>query len=61
MPKYSHAYCFGFSLENDSQDGEETTAQELRSAILKRLAELSDIELLENCDAPFDTYELESE
>lgn len=56
--KYNHAYTFGFSLENESEEGE-ATAAELRAAILKMLFELSDIELRENCDMPFDTYEVE--
>jgi hypothetical protein len=59
MNRFNHAYCFGFSLENNSPDGEETTAQELRAAILSRLSQMPDSELLENCGAPFDTYENE--
>ena len=58
--KYNHAYTFGFSLVNESPDGEATTAQQLREALLSTLARYSDIELMENCGAPFDTYEEEA-
>jgi hypothetical protein len=54
---YNHAYDIAFSLENDSPTGE-ATADELRSAIIKRVTGLSDIELMESCSL-FDTYEID--
>lgn len=56
--KYNHAYTFAFSIENKSSDGLETTADELRAALLNRLMHISDDEIMENCGLPFDTYEI---
>ena len=58
MARFNHAFSFGFSLENDSPEGE-VTAQELRHAIVCRLQELTDSEILDNCGSPWHTYENE--
>ena len=58
--RFNHAFSFGFSLENNSPEGE-VTAQELRHAILCRLDYLTDSEILENCGSPWDTYENEED
>ncbi len=60
MARFNHAFSFSFSLENDSPEGE-VTAQELRHAILCRLHDLTDSEILENCGSPWDTYENEED
>lgn len=58
--KYNHAYTIGFLLENNDPDGfDNTTAQEIRDAILLRLARLNDDELFEAVGPPFDTYKQE--
>lgn len=59
MSKYDHAYTFGFSLQSNDAGGEDVTAEQLRDAIVKALARMNDVELLENCGYPFDTYEIE--
>ena len=58
MTKFNHAFTFGFSLETYEPKGN-PTAHELRAAIIGTLARYSDIELMENCGAPFDTYKVE--
>ncbi len=60
MARFNHAFSFGFSLENDSPSGE-VTGQELRHAIVCRLQELTDSEILDNCDSPWHTYENEED
>ena len=56
MTRYNHAYSFGFSLISESETGE-VSAQELRDAIEKALARCNDIDIVENCGAPYDSYE----
>jgi hypothetical protein len=57
--KYNHAFTFGFSLENESPNGE-TTPQEIRQALINALAQCTDEDLIGNCGAPFDTYEVDA-
>jgi hypothetical protein len=59
MNKYDHAYTFGFSVKSNDGGGEDVTAEQLRDAIVKALARMDDVDLLENCGCPFDTYEIE--
>ena len=59
--KYNHAFTFAFSLENNSPDGVDTSADELRAAILNRLMNITDDEMIENVGLPFDTYEIVEE
>lgn len=61
MKKYNHAFDFAFTLIHSDKTGEQVTAQEFRTAILRRLAALTDDELVECCGAPFDSFEYESE
>lgn len=56
MNRYNHAYSISFSLTNTSEDGEKTTARELREAIIKRLASIDDQELKESVGCPWDTF-----
>lgn len=61
MPKYNHAYSLGFSVDSDTEDGSDVTADQLRQSIRRWIDEVSDDGLLENCDAPWDTYEIEDD
>jgi hypothetical protein len=56
MRRFNHAFTFGFALDSDDATGEHIPARQLRAAILKHLAGLSDAELIENCGLPFDSY-----
>jgi len=57
MNRYNHMYSIAFVVINDSEDGEATTAAEIRKGILERLANTTDDELLEAVGYPDDTYE----
>lgn len=56
MNRYNHAYSICFSLENFDATGENPAPQQVRHAILDRLAALTDVELLEAIGVPHDTY-----
>lgn len=56
---YNHMYSFTFSLVNSSANGNETTPDEVRIAIKKRLESISDNELMECIGYPDDTYKEE--
>jgi hypothetical protein len=67
MPKYDHAFTLGFSLVSDREDAEDVTHAMLRTAVMRRLAELEESHmrdpvqgesLIDACDAPFDTFEV---
>ena len=61
MAKYNHAFDIAFSIETDN-NGENVTAKELKAGLAKRLADLlasDDVEIIEACGLPFDTYEIE--
>jgi hypothetical protein len=53
---YDHAFDIAFSLRSNAANGSDVTAAHIRSAILERLASLTDNELLEATGAPFDSY-----
>lgn len=53
----NYAYTFGFALLSIDPTGANVTASELRTAILAHLARLTDVELVENCGMPFDSFE----
>ena len=58
MPKYNHAYTVAFSLESDHPEGEDVTADMIRVALLRRIADLDEHgELVEAVGGPFDSYE----
>lgn len=59
MTKYNHAYSLCFSVVSDTEDGSDVTAKQLREAIRRWVDEANDDGLLSNCDAPYDTYEIE--
>lgn len=58
---YDHAFTIAFSVKNSiSLDASDVTDDMLRSALLRRIADLDDAEhecLTDACDAPYDTYE----
>lgn len=61
MP-FNHAYSLGFSLVSAAADGSDVTHNMLMEAVLKRLSELSNYpheNLVQACDAPWDSYEME--
>ena len=58
MTTYNHMYVIAFSVENHSETGEQTTAQQLRHGLLARLAGITDSELLEAVGAPEETYSI---
>ena len=58
MKRFNHMYSIAFVVINGSDDGEKTTAAEVREGLLKRLASMTDDELLEAIGYPDDTYEM---
>jgi len=59
MP-FNHAYTFAVEIPgSESETAEDVTGAQLRVALIKRISSLSDAELLEACDAPYDTMEEE--
>ena len=59
MKEFNHMYDIAFCVVNSNEDGEVTGA-EVRDAILDRLAELDNDEILEAIGY-CDTYEVEDE
>lgn len=60
MTTYNHAYDIGFEIAHSTDPkGRDISPCQLRAAIRRRLADLSDDELLEAVGLPFDTYEEE--
>lgn len=55
--KYNHAFDIAFALVSEHEDSEKIDAVTIRNAINKRLAGLSDEELLEAVGASFDCHE----
>lgn len=60
MPKFNHAYTFSFEVESNHEEGADLTGLDLRKALIARLNDLSDNDMLEACE-PFDTFEIEEE
>ncbi len=57
-PTYNHAFTIAFEVPGSTrEDGEDVTAQQLRAAIMRRIASIPDAEMLEACGAPYDTME----
>ena len=55
---YNHAYTIAVEISGSaSEDAEDVTGAQLRAALLTRINSLSDDELLEACEAPYDTFE----
>ena len=59
MVRWNLAYDIAFSLISSGPDGNDVTPSLVRTAILCRLNDLSDDELMESIGAPFDSYEME--
>ena len=58
--KYNHAFTFAFELKSNDPEGD-VGASALRQAIIEHLAKISDEDLVTNCSAPSDTFEIEIE
>jgi|TARA_R100000501_G_C2605872_1_gene101669 cystathionine beta-lyase family protein involved in aluminum resistance len=54
--KYNHAFDIAFSIVNESEEGVVTPA-EIRHALVCRLHNTPNDELVESVGAPFDTFE----
>ena len=54
---FNHAFDLAFSLTSHDEQAADVTAPMLRHAIFRRLASLSDTELVEAVGPPFDTYQ----
>jgi hypothetical protein len=55
---YNHAYTFAFELKGSlAENAADVTGAQLRTALIERVSRLSDDEILEACDAPYDTME----
>lgn len=64
--RYDHAFTLGFSLISDDPNAEDVTHEMLLQGVLKRLTDLTESaqrpngeSLVDACDAPFDTMEVE--
>lgn len=57
---FDHAFDLAFSLVSHDAEAADVSAPMLRRAIFRRLAALSDAELVEAVGAPFDTYQIET-
>jgi len=58
---YNHAYDIAFAVRGSHHPtGDDMKAPVLRAALLKRIHDLSDDELLEALGMPFDSHEEES-
>ena len=55
---YNHAYDIAFSIETSDPSGGTTTGPQFREAVQRRLAALSDDELIEAVGLPFDSYKM---
>lgn len=60
FPTYNHAFTIAFELSGSTDpDGDDVTAEDLRSALLKRIEDLDsagDFDWLEAAGAPYDSY-----
>lgn len=56
-PTYNHAFCLPFTVPRHPSPEGDVKGSVLRQAIITRLENLSDEELVETCDAPVDSYE----
>lgn len=56
MTRYNHALSIAFEVTSNEEQGEDISGGMLREAILKRLNNLNDNELVEAVGAPYDTY-----
>ena len=56
--KYNHMYTIAFEVENDSDDGSDTTDSEIVAGLLRRIAGIIDADEIQKAvDGPEDTYE----
>ncbi len=60
---YNHAFTLSFSIETEKsckseKEEDYPSPQSIRVAILKRMASMDDVELMEVIGAPFDTFQV---
>lgn len=55
MKTYNHAFTFPFEVVSENE-GPNVTPYEMRQAIKAAISGMSDLEILEACGMPFDTY-----
>jgi hypothetical protein len=60
MPKFEHTYTLSFEIVSAREDGLDLSGLDLRNALLARLDDLSDNDMLTACEL-FDTTELEDD
>ena len=58
-PRWNHAFTIGFEVISRTQDAEDVTAACIRRAVIAKLANSTDMEVIENAGAPFDTYQVD--
>jgi len=58
MAKFNHLYDIAFSVISNDEDGEDITGAMVRESILRRLAGITDDEIMEAIGY-CDTYEIE--
>lgn len=60
MKKYNHMYTLAFEVVNESPDGENTTDEEIVTALLRRIASIMDgsgaSDFAEACGLPDNTF-----
>jgi|688.fasta_scaffold226402_6 hypothetical protein len=55
---YNHAYTFAVEIKGSTnEEAEDVTGAQLRAALLARITSMTDDEVREACDAPYDTFE----
>jgi hypothetical protein len=60
--RYSHAYTIAFEIESGRKSGSDVTAEMIRAAIIKRIENLPDDELVnEAVGSPYDSSGLDGE
>jgi len=55
---YNHAFSFAVEVFGSTDShAEDVTGAQLRAALLERINKLTDEEIVDACDAPYDTME----
>ena len=59
--RYAHLFSMSFELVSEDEDANDISGADLRTAVLRRLDLLSDEDLAQTIDAPYDTTPEEDE
>ena len=54
---YAHAFTFGFATTGSEDEEGNVPGATLRQRIIEKLQQMTDDEIVENCGAPFATFE----